>query len=318
MRRMMSREEINHNVECFKKQISKFVSFEGDNAAIIVNNGDWLLNLNYVDFIRDIGAYFSVNKMLTAECFKKRLEKGLSFLEFNYMLMQAYDFLELYKNYNCSLELGGNDQWSNILAGADLIRRKEQATAFGLTFKLLLTSEGIKMGKTAKGALWLDENKTSPYEFYQYFRNIADADVKNTMKLLTFLPIEEINTLCDVQDEKINEAKKVLAYEITKIVHGEEKAKAAQDAAQALFGNGGNIDNMPTTVIETLPISITELLVLTKIAPSKGQARTLIEQGGISINDQKITDTNYIIESIDDYIIVKKGKKTYHKVEIKK
>ena len=318
MRSMMTKETIAHNVECFKKQLSKFVSFEGDNGAIIVNNGDWLLNLNYVEFIRDIGAYFSVNKMLTAECFKKRLEKGLSFLEFNYMLMQAYDFLELYKKYNCSLELGGNDQWSNILAGADLIRRKEQATAFGLTFKLLLTSAGTKMGKTAKGALWLDENKTSPYEFYQYFRNIADADVKNTMKLLTFLPLEEIDRLCDVQDERINEAKKVLAYEITKIVHGEEKANAAQEAASALFGNGGNLENMPTTVIDTLPISITDLLVLTKIAPSKGQARTLIEQGGISINDENITNTNHIVETIDDYIILKKGKKTYHKIEIKK
>lgn len=318
MRSMMTKETIAHNVECFKKQLSKFVSFEGDNAAIIVNNGDWLLDLNYVDFIRDIGSYFSVNKMLTAECFKKRLEKGLSFLEFNYMLMQSYDFLELYKKYNCSLQLGGNDQWSNILAGADLIRRKEQATAFGLTFKLLLTSAGTKMGKTAKGALWLDENKTSPYDFYQYFRNIADADVKNTMKLLTFLPVEEINRLCDVQDERINEAKKVLAYEITKIVHGEEKAKAAQEAAQALFGNGGNLDDMPTTQLDSLPIGITDLLVLTKIAPSKGQARTLIEQGGISINDEKITDINYQITHIDDYIILKKGKKTYHKIEIKK
>lgn len=318
MRSMMTKETIAHNVECFKKQLSKFVSFEGENAAIIVNNADWLLQLNYVNFIRDIGAYFSVNKMLTAECFKKRLEKGLSFLEFNYMLMQAYDFLELYQKYNCSLELGGNDQWSNILAGADLIRRKEQATAFGLTFKLLLTTAGTKMGKTAKGALWLDENKTTPYEFYQYFRNIADSDVKNTMKLLTFLPIEEIDRLCDVQDERINEAKKVLAYEITKIVHGEEKAKAAQEAAQALFGNGGNLDDMPTTQVESLPIGITDLLVLTKIAPSKGQARTLIEQGGISINDEKITDINYKLETIDEYVILKKGKKTYHKVEIKK
>ena len=318
MRSMMTKETIDHNVECFKKQLSKFVSFEGENAAIIVNNGDWLLGLNYVEFIRDIGAYFSVNKMLTAECFKKRLEKGLSFLEFNYMLMQAYDFLELYKKYNCSLELGGNDQWSNILAGADLIRRKEQATAFGLTFKLLLTSAGIKMGKTAKGALWLDENKTSPYEFYQYFRNIADADVKNTMKLLTFIPVDEIDRLCDVQDERINEAKKVLAYEITKIVHGEEKAIAAQEAATALFGQGGNLDDMPTTVVESLPIGIADLLVLTKIAPSKGQARTLIAQGGISINDEKITDTNYVVESIDDYVILKKGKKTFHKIELKK
>lgn len=316
MRSMMTKETIEHNVECFKKQLSKFVSFEGDNSAIIVNNADWLLNLNYIQFLRDIGAYFSVNKMLTADCYKRRLEKGLTFLEFSYMLMQAYDFLELYKKYNCSLEIGGNDQWSNILAGADLIRRKEQATAFGLTFKLLLTSEGIKMGKTAKGALWLDPNKTSPYEFYQYFRNVADADVKNTMCLLTFIPMERINELCDVEGEKINEAKKVLAYEVTKIVHGEEEAIKAQQAAEGLFGGNGNIDSMPTTKISTLPISITDLLVATKLAPSKGQARTLIEQGGIAINDEKVTDTNYMINEIDDYIVIKKGKKTFHKVEI--
>ncbi len=314
MRSMMTVETINHNVECFKKQLSKFVSFEGDNAAIIVNNADWLLGLNYINFIRDIGSYFSVNKMLTAECFKKRLEKGLSFLEFNYMLMQAYDFLELYKKYNCSLELGGNDQWSNILAGADLIRRKEQTTAFGLTFKLLLTSEGIKMGKTAKGALWLDPNKTSPYEFYQYFRNIADADVKNTMKLLTYISIEKINELCDVEGEKINEAKKVLAYEITKIIHGEEEAIKAEKAATALFEGSGDLENMPTTKIDSLPVSITNLLVQTKLAPSKGQAKILIEQGGISINDEKITNINHMIDNIDEYIIIKKGKKTFHKV----
>ncbi|MBQ9314397.1 MAG: tyrosine--tRNA ligase [Clostridia bacterium] len=316
MRSMLTVEQINHNVECFKKQLSKFVSFEGENAAVIVNNADWLLGLNYIDFIRDIGSYFSVNKMLTAECFKKRLEKGLSFLEFNYMLMQAYDFLVLYKKYNCSLELGGNDQWSNILAGADLIRRKEQATAFGLTFKLLTTTEGIKMGKTAKGALWLDPNKTSPYEFYQYFRNIADADVKNVMCMLTFLPLDEIDNLCNVEGEKINEAKKVLAYEITKIVHGEEEAQKAQSAAEALFGGGADLGNMPTTKIESLPISIVDLLVATKLAPSKGQARTLVEQGGITINDEKITDVNYMIENIEDHIILKKGKKTFHKVEM--
>ncbi|MBQ9267386.1 MAG: tyrosine--tRNA ligase [Clostridia bacterium] len=316
MRSMMTRETVQHNVECFKKQLSKFVSFEGENAAIIVDNADWLLKLNYIEFMRDIGAYFSVNRMLTADCYKRRLEKGLTFLEFSYMLMQAYDFLELYKRYNCSLEIGGNDQWSNILAGADLIRRKEQGTAFGLTFKLLLTSEGIKMGKTAKGALWLDPEKTSPYEFYQYFRNVADADVKNTMCLLTFLPMEQVNALCDVEGEKINEAKKVLAYEITKIVHGEEEAKKAQDAAEALFGGSGNLESMPSTKIEALPISITDLLVATKLAPSKGQARTLIEQGGIAINDEKITDTNYMISEINDYIVIKKGKKTFHKVEI--
>lgn len=316
MRSMMTRETVSHNVECFKKQLSKFVSFEGENAAIIVDNADWLLKLNYIEFMRDIGAYFSVNKMLTAECYKRRLEKGLTFLEFSYMLMQAYDFLELHQKYNCSLEIGGNDQWSNILAGADLIRRKEQATAFGLTFKLLLTSEGTKMGKTAKGALWLDPNKTSPYEFYQYFRNIADADVRNTMCLLTFLPMDKINELCNVEGEKINEAKKVLAYEITKIVHGEEEARKAQEAADGLFNGSGNIDSMPSTKIDNLPISITDLLVAAKLAPSKGQARILIEQGGISINDEKISDINYMINEINDYIIIKKGKKTFHKVEI--
>ena len=315
LRTMMTRETVEHNVECFKKQLSKFVSFEGENAAIIVNNADWLLNLNYIEFLREIGVYFSVNKMLTADCYKRRMETGLTFFEFKYMLMQAYDFLVLYKKYNCSLEIGGNDQWSNILAGADLIRRKEQATAFGMTFKLLLTSEGTKMGKTAKGALWLDPNKTSPYEFYQYFRNVADADVKNTMCLLTYLPIEKINELCDVEGEKINEAKKVLAFEITKIVHGEEEAMKAQSAAEALFGGGGDIDSMPSTKIDFLPISITDLLLQTKLAPSKGQARTLIEQGGIAINDEKITDTNYMINDIDDYIVIKKGKKTFHKVE---
>lgn len=315
LRTMMTKEMVEHNVECFKKQLSKFVSFEGENAAIIVNNADWLLNLNYIEFLREIGVYFSVNKMLTADCYKRRMETGLTFFEFNYMLMQAYDFLVLYKKYNCSLEIGGNDQWSNILAGADLIRRKEQATAFGMTFKLLLTSEGTKMGKTAKGALWLDPNKTSPYEFYQYFRNVADADVKNTMCLLTYLPIERINELCDVEGEKINEAKKVLAFEITKIVHGEEEAIKAQSAAEALFGGVGDIESMPSTKIDTLPISITDLLVQTKLAPSKGQARILIEQGGITVNDEKITDTNYMINDIDDYIVIKKGKKTFHKVE---
>jgi tyrosyl-tRNA synthetase len=314
MREMMSVDVINHNVECFKKQLSKFVSFEGENSAIIVNNADWLLKLNYVDFIRDIGVYFSVNKMLTAECFKKRLEKGLSFLEFNYMLMQSYDFLVLYQKYNCSLQLGGNDQWSNILAGADLIRRKEQATAFGLTFKLLTTSEGVKMGKTVKGALWLDQNKTSPYEFYQYFRNIGDADVKNAMCLLTYLPIERIKELTNVDGEKINEAKKALAYEITKIVHGEAEAEKAQSAAEALFGGSGDLENMPTTTITTLPITITDLLVETKLAPSKGQARILIEQGGITINDEKVSDVNHEIKEIKDYLIIKKGKKTFHKV----
>ncbi|MBR2441659.1 MAG: tyrosine--tRNA ligase, partial [Clostridia bacterium] len=236
MRSMMTKETIRHNVECFKKQMSKFISFEGKNAAIIVDNGDWLLNLNYIDFLREIGAHFSVNRMLSAECFKQRLERGLSFLEFNYMLMQAYDFLVLHREYGCSLELGGDDQWSNILAGANLIRVKEQKPAFAMTFTLLTTSDGKKMGKTAKGAVWLDENKTTPYEFYQYWRNINDEDVEKCMKLLTFLPLEEIEALCAHKDERINHAKEVLAYELTKEVHGEEKAKLADSQAKAAFG----------------------------------------------------------------------------------
>ena len=316
MRKMLTREELDHNVACIRKQAERFVSFEGENAAIIVNNADWLLDLNYIDFMKKIGTLFSVNKMLAAECYKTRLETGLTFFEMGYMLLQSYDFLYLHDKYNCKMQIGGNDQWSNIIGGVELIRKVGSDDSYGLTFKLLTTAEGKKMGKTAKGALWLDENKTSPYEFYQYFRNIADADVKNVMCLLTYLPIEEINTLCNVEGEKINEAKKILAYEITKIVHGEEAAKKAADTANALFGNGGDLKNMPTTKIEKLPITLTELLVATKLAPSKGQARTLIEQGGITINDEKITDTNHTIDSIDNHLIIKKGKKTFHKVEL--
>ena len=238
MRQMMTKETIAHNVECFKKQMSRFIDFEGENGAIVVNNADWLLDLNYVDFLRDIGAHFSVNKMLTAECFKQRLERGLSFLEFNYMLMQAYDFLVLNRKYGCALELGGDDQWSNILAGANLIRIKERKPAYAMTFTLLTTSDGRKMGKTAKGAVWLDENKTTPYEFYQYWRNIDDADVEKCLKLLTFLPVSEIDELCRYRDERINHAKEVLAFELTKEVHGEEKAKTAQEQAKAAFAGG--------------------------------------------------------------------------------
>ena len=322
MRKMLTKEEINHNVECFKVQMSNFLNFEGENGAIIVNNADWLLGLNYIQFIRDIGVHFSVNKMLTAECFKQRLERGLSFLEFNYMLMQSYDFLELYRRYGCRLELGGNDQWSNILGGVELLRKVESTPAFGLTFKLLTTSEGIKMGKTVKGALWLNPEKTSPYEFYQYWINIADSDVKNVLSLLTFLPMEEINRLCAVEGSQMNEAKKVAAYEITKIVHGKEEADKAKEATEALFGNGGNTDNMPTTKVSKSDFSgsIVDALVTTNLAPSKGQARTLIIQGGISVNDNKITDVNYVISDsdlTDGYIIIKKGKKVFHKLEIK-
>lgn len=316
MRRMMSREEIEHNVECFKKQLSKFLSFEGENAAIIVNNGDWLLDLNFVNFMRDIGSLFSVNKMLAAECYKQRMEKGLTFFELGYMLMQSYDFLHLYETYGCKLEMGGNDQWSNILGGVDLIRRIGHSDSYGLTFKLLTTKEGKKMGKTEKGALWLDASKTSPYEFYQYWRNIADEDVKNVLCLLTFLPMDEINRLSSLKDEKINEAKKIAAFEITKLIHGEEEAKKAEQAAEALFEGNGNLDSMPTTPIEE-NTSIVDAIIKTGIAPSKGQARTLIDQGGISLNDIKITDTSYIISSDDlkdGYAILKKGKKVYHKL----
>jgi len=316
MRRMMSREEIDHNVECFKKQLSKFLSFEGENAAIIVNNGDWLLDLNFVNFMRDIGSLFSVNKMLAAECYKQRMEKGLTFFELGYMLMQSYDFLHLYETYGCKLEMGGNDQWSNILGGVDLIRRIGHSDSYGLTFKLLTTKEGKKMGKTEKGALWLDASKTSPYEFYQYWRNIADEDVKNVLCLLTFLPMDQINRLSSLKDEKINEAKKIAAFEITKLIHGEEEAKKAEQAAEALFEGNGNLDSMPTTPIEE-NTSIIDAIIKTGIAPSKGQARTLIDQGGISLNDIKITDTSYIISSDDlkdGYAILKKGKKVYHKL----
>ncbi|MBQ8657898.1 MAG: tyrosine--tRNA ligase [Clostridia bacterium] len=312
MRSMMTKETIRHNVECFKKQMSKFISFEGENAAIVVDNGDWLLNLNYVDFIRDIGAHFSVNKMLSAECFKQRLERGLSFLEFNYMLMQAYDFLVLHQKYGCSLELGGDDQWSNILAGANLIRIKEQKPAYAMTFTLLTTSEGKKMGKTAKGAVWLDENKTTPYDFYQYWRNINDDDVEKCMNLLTFLPVETIKELCAHKDERINKAKEVLAFELTKEVHGEEKARLAESQAKAAFG-GGDAELL-TKEIETAE-TVVDALVLTGIAKSKGEARRLIEQGGVSVDDRKIADVNAPLTAKE--FVLHKGKKVHLKVIVK-
>ena len=316
MRRMMSREEINHNVECFKKQLSKFISFEGDNGAIIVNNADWLLKLNFVEFMRDIGSLFSVNKMLAAECYKQRMERGLTFFELGYMLMQSYDFLHLYNTYGCKLQMGGNDQWSNILGGVDLIRRIGHSDSFGLTFKLLTTKEGKKMGKTEKGALWLDANKTSPYEFYQYWRNIDDADVKKVLSLLTFLPMDEVNRLSGLKDEQINEAKKVAAFEITKLIHGEEEAKKAEESAKALFEGQGSLENMPTSKVEE-NISILDAIITAGMAPSKGQARTLISQGGITLNDEKISDVNYVLSDDDfkdGYAILRKGKKVYHKL----
>ena len=309
MRSMMTKETIRHNVECFKKQMSRFVSFEGDNAAVIVDNGDWLLGLNYIDFLREVGAHFSVNRMLSAECFKQRLERGLSFLEFNYMLMQAYDFLVLYRKYGCCLELGGDDQWSNILAGANLIRIKEQKPAFAMTFTLLTTSDGKKMGKTAKGAVWLDENKTTPYEFYQYWRNINDDDVEKCLKLLTFLPLEQIEELCRYKDERINKAKETLAFELTKEVHGEEKAILAQNQAKAAFG-GGDAELL-TKQIENVT-TVVDAMVASGIAKSKGEARRLIEQGGVSVDETKITDVNAEIPAKE--FVLHKGKKVHLKI----
>ena len=312
MRSMMTKETIRHNVECFKKQMSRFISFEGENAAIVVDNGDWLLDLNYIDFLRDIGAHFSVNRMLSAECFKQRLERGLSFLEFNYMLMQAYDFLVLYKKYGCALELGGDDQWSNILAGANLIRVKEQQPAFAMTFTLLTTSDGKKMGKTAKGAVWLDENKTTPYEFYQYWRNVNDEDVEKCMKLLTFLPVAEIDELCRYKDERINKAKEVLAYELTKEVHGEEKANLAQSQAQAAFGGGAA--ELLTKEVEGVA-TVVDAMVAAGVAKSKGEARRLIEQGGVSVDETKVVDANMEIPSKE--FVLHKGKKVHLKILVK-
>ena len=318
LRQMLTREQLDENVEAIKKQAERFVSFEGENAAIIVNNKDWLLDLNYIDFMKEIGSKFTVAKMISQECYKNRLETGLTFFEMGYLLLQSYDFLYLHDKYNCKMQIGGNDQWSNIIGGVELIRKIGTEDSYGLTFKLLTNSEGKKMGKTAKGALWLNPEKTSPYEFYQYWRNIADTDVRKVLSLLTFLPMEEIDKLSSLEGEKINEAKKIAAYEITKLIHGEPKAKEAEEAANALFSGNGNAENMPTTKIDDTNISIIDALVLTGIAPSKGQARTLISQGGVTLNDQKIDDINFKLSDSNfenGYAIIKKGKKIYHKIE---
>lgn len=318
MRKMLTVEDIDNNVAQIKKQIEKFLSFEGENAAIIVNNGDWLRDLNYINFMKEIGVHFSVNRMLAAECYKNRLDTGLTFFELGYMLMQSYDFLYLHDHYGCKLQMGGNDQWSNIIGGVELIRKIGAEDSYGFTFKLLTTKEGKKMGKTEKGALWLNAEKTSPYEFYQYWRNVADTDVRKILCLLTFLPMEEIDRLSSLEGEKINEAKKIAAYEITKLIHGEEEAKKAEESANALFSGNGNAENMPTTKIDDTNISIVDALVLTGIAPSKGQARTLISQGGVTLNDQKIDDINFKLSDSNfenGYAIIKKGKKIYHKIE---
>lgn len=321
MRKMLTREEIDHNISCFQKQMSRLVDFS-EGKAIMVNNADWLLDLNYINFLRKIGVHFSVNRMLSAECYKQRMERGLTFFELNYMIMQSYDFLELNRKYGCQLELGGDDQWSNIIGGVELIRRVEGKEAFGMTFTLLTTSDGRKMGKTENGAVWLDPEKTSPYDFYQYWRNVDDADVIRCLKILTFLPLEQIDELAKLQGSELNRAKEILAYEVTKLIHGEEEAVKAQDAARALFGAGSNTDNMPSTEISSADftdgaIAILDLLVKTKLVPSKGEARRLIGQGGIAVNDKKVEDVNQKLTSDDfgnGYLIIRKGKKVYHKV----
>lgn len=318
MRKMLSKEDISRNVDNIIKQVSKFISFEGENAAIIVNNGDWILDLNYMEFIRTYGIYFNVNHMLSAECFKQRMEKGLTFFELNYMLMQSYDFLHLFETEGCTVEIGGDDQWSNMLAGVDLIRKIHKNGSFCVTCPLLLNAEGKKMGKTVKGALWLDSKKTSPYEFYQYWRNIQDSEVYDVLRMLTRLPMSEVKRLSELKDENINEAKKIAAYEITKLIHGEEEAIKAKEATEALFEGKGSIENMPSIKIEDSSISIIDVLVLAQIVPSKGQARKLIEQGGITLNDEKIIDVAYTIDAKDfkeGYAILKKGKKVFYKIE---
>ncbi len=322
MRKMMTRETIAHNAECFKSQMSRLIDFS-DGKALMDNNADWLLKLNYVEFLRDIGVHFSVNRMLTAECFKQRLERGLTFLEFNYMLMQSYDFLVLNRKYGCIMQLGGDDQWSNILYGADLIRRKEQKPAYAMTFALLTTSDGRKMGKTEKGALWLDPKKTSPYEFYQYWRNVDDADVEKCLALLTFLPMDEVRRLGALEGAELNEAKKVLAFELTKQVHGEDEARKAADAAAALFGGGTQSASIPTLEIDAGLFEanqrITDLLALTGLAKSKSDARRLVEGGGVFVNDVKVEDVNQLTDkkALEAGMMLRKGKKGFYKVVLK-
>ena len=325
MRKMLTKEEIDHNIACFQKQMSSLIDFS-EGKAIMANNGDWLLDLNYIQFIRDIGVHFTVNRMLAAECYKQRMEKGLSFFEMNYMIMQSYDFLELNHRYNCVMELGGDDQWSNIIGGVELLRRKEGKEVYGMTFTLLTTSEGKKMGKTEKGAVWLDPEKTSPFEFYQYWRNVDDADVIRCLKILTFLPLGQIEEMAKLTGSELNRAKEVLAFEVTKLIHGEGEAIKAQEGARALFSSGSDTDNMPSTEISSSDltdgeIAVLDLLLKTKLIPSKGEGRRLIEQGGISIDDQKIGN---ILEKISvsqfekGYVIIKKGKKVHHKAILTK
>ncbi len=320
MRKMLTKEQIQHNVDSIKKQMEKFIDFT-DDKALIVNNGDWLLDLNYIDFLREVGAHFTVNKMLSAECFKKRLatENGLSFLEFNYMLMQGYDFYVLNKKYGCKMELGGDDQWSNMIAGVDLVRKKSRENVFAMTCSLLTNSQGEKMGKTVGGALWLDAEKCSPFDFYQYWRNVADADVEKCLKLLTFLPMDKIRELSSLEGAEINEAKKVLAFEVTKLIHGEEEAKKAEQASQALFAGGNDMTNVPTEVIkkEFIGGNLIDALVEVKIFPSKAEGKRIVKQGGLTINDEKVTDFMRVLteEDLKDYgALIKRGKKKFYKL----
>lgn len=318
MRKMMTMETISNNAECFKAQMRRFIDFS-DGKALMVNNADWLMKLNYVQLLREIGIHFSVNRMLTAECFKNRMERGLSFLEFNYMIMQAYDFLELHRQHNCLMQLGGDDQWSNIIAGVDLIRRKDSRPAYGLTFTLLTTSDGRKMGKTEKGALWLSPEKTSSYDFYQYWRNVDDADVEKCLSLLTFLPMDEVRRLGALRDKEANIAKKTLAFEVTKLIHGEEEAQKAQQAAEALFGGSGNLDNVPTVVISTSEIGgkLLDILASTGIIASKSEGRRLIQQGGLYLGDTKIIDLDIALtpDLLDNNtVLIRKGKKSFHRI----
>ena len=321
MRKMLTKEDIDHNAECFKRQMERFIEF-GEGKAQMVNNADWLLNLNYVELLREVGACFSVNNMLRAECYKQRMENGLSFIEFNYMIMQSYDFYYLFKHYGCNMQFGGNDQWSNMLGGTELIRRKLGEDAHAMTITLLTDSQGKKMGKTAGNAVWLDPNKTSPYEFYQYWRNVADDDVLKCIRMLTFLPLEQIDEMDKWEGSQLNKAKEILAYELTNLVHGEEEATKAQDAAKAVFGGAGNADNMPSTELSSEDFSadglgIIDALCKAGLCPSRGEARRLIQQGGVSVDDVKITDPMYVIPLSDfekGYVIIKKGKKVFHKI----
>ena len=322
MRKMLTKEDIDHNIACFKKQMSRFIEF-GDDKAMMVNNADWLLDLNYVDVLREVGACFSVNNMLRAECYKQRMEKGLSFLEFNYMIMQSYDFYHLFKEYGCNMQFGGDDQWSNMLGGTELIRKKLGKDAYAMTITLLMNSEGKKMGKTASGAVWLDPEKTSPYEFYQYWRNVGDQDVLKCIRMLTFLPLEEIDAMDSWEGAQLNEAKDILAFELTKLVHGEEEAAKAREASKALFGGGANLDNMPTTTLSGEDftdgkIDILDILLKTGITKSRGEGRRLVQQGGVSVDDKKVTEIglSFTLDELNaNPIIVKKGKKIFHKVQ---